>query len=74
MNFPHERERLYNADPRDTGPRASIFLSGDRHLAELSMMDAGLGYPLYDLTSSGLNQASRSRGARSRSTAIASPP
>ena len=34
-----------------------ILLSGDRHLGELSMMDAGLGYPIYDLTSSGLNQA-----------------
>jgi alkaline phosphatase D len=36
-----------------------VFISGDRHLAELSMMDGGVGYPLYDLTSSGLNQAFR---------------
>ncbi len=37
-----------------------ILLSGDLHLAELSMMDAGVGYPIYDLTSSRLNQAARS--------------
>lgn len=57
MNFPLERERLFKL-LRETGARGVIFISGDRHLAELSMMDAGLGYPLYDLTSSGLNQAS----------------
>ncbi len=59
MNFPHERERLYKLI-RDTEAEGVIILSGDRHLAELSMMDAGVGYPIYDLTSSGLNQASRS--------------
>jgi alkaline phosphatase D len=58
MNFPHERERLFQL-LRDTGAEGVIVLSGDRHLAELSMMDAGLGYPIYDLTSSGLNQAFR---------------
>jgi alkaline phosphatase D len=55
MNLPHERERLYKL-LRDTKTAGVIILSGDRHLAELSMMDAGIGYPLYDLTSSGLNQ------------------
>jgi hypothetical protein len=59
MNLPHERERLYTLI-RETGAEGVIFLSGDRHLAELSMMDGGLGYPLYDLTSSGLNQAANS--------------
>jgi alkaline phosphatase D len=57
MNFPLERQRLFNLI-RDTKASGVIFISGDRHLAELSMMDAGLGYPLYDLTSSGLNNAS----------------
>jgi len=55
-NHPLQRERLFNLI-RDTKAAGVIFLSGDRHLAELSMMDAGVGYPLYDLTSSGLNQA-----------------
>jgi alkaline phosphatase D len=58
MNFPRERERLYGLI-RDTGAGGVIFLSGDRHLAELSMMDGGVGYPLYDLTSSGINQGSK---------------
>lgn len=57
-NFPNERERLYSLI-RETGASGVVVISGDRHLAELSMMDAGIGYPLYDLTSSGLNQAAR---------------
>lgn len=58
-NLPHERERLYQL-VQDTRAVGVIVLSGDRHLAELSMMDAGIGYPLYDLTSSGLTMASKS--------------
>jgi alkaline phosphatase D len=56
MNIPAERDRLYKLI-RDTKASGVVFLSGDRHHAELSMMDGGVGYPLYDLTSSGLNQA-----------------
>ncbi len=59
MNFPHERERLFKL-LSDTGAEGVILVSGDRHLAELSMMDGGVGYPIYDLTSSGFNQASKS--------------
>jgi len=59
MNFPHEWDRLFNLIG-DTGAEGVVLLSGDRHLAELSMMDGGVGYPIYDLTSSGLNQASKS--------------
>ncbi len=58
MNFPHERSRLFRLI-RDTRANGVVLLSGDRHLAELSMMDAGIGYPLYDLTASGLNQAAK---------------
>lgn len=58
MNMPRERERLFQLI-RSTKANGVIFLSGDRHLAELSQMDAGVGYPIYDLTSSGLNQASK---------------
>ncbi|HYT92665.1 MAG TPA: alkaline phosphatase D family protein [Gemmataceae bacterium] len=54
MNLPHERERLYQLI-RDTKAGGVVVLSGDRHLGELSVMDAGIGYPLFDLTSSGLN-------------------
>ena len=57
MNFPAERERLYQLF-KDTKAGGLVCISGDRHLAELSMMDAGIGYPFYDLTSSGLTEAS----------------
>jgi alkaline phosphatase D len=56
MNIPAERDRLFKLI-KDTKANGVVIVSGDRHLAELSMMDAGVGYPLYDLTSSGLNQA-----------------
>jgi alkaline phosphatase D len=58
MNFPAERERLFKL-LRDTKASGVVFLSGNRQLAELSQMDAGLGYPLFDLTSSGLNMGNR---------------
>jgi alkaline phosphatase D len=58
MNFPKERDRLVQV-LRDTKANGVVFLSGDRHLGELSQMDAGLGYPLFDLTSSGLNMATK---------------
>src|SRR5262249_982685 len=58
MNFPAERKRLYDL-LRSSSASGVIVLSGDRHLAELSVMDAKLGYRLYDLTSSGLNQANK---------------
>jgi len=58
MNFPAERERLFKL-LRDTKAGGVVFLSGNRQLAELSQMDAGLGYPLLDVTSSGLNMANR---------------
>lgn len=56
MNFPHERERLFRL-LRDTKAGGVIFLSGDRHLADLSVMDGGVGYPLFDVTASGLTEA-----------------
>jgi alkaline phosphatase D len=55
-NFPHERQRLIELITK-LKVSGLIILSGDRHLGELSSMDAGIGYLLYDLTSSGLNQA-----------------
>jgi alkaline phosphatase D len=55
MNFPRERERLF-ALIRQTRAHGVVVLSGDRHFADLSMMEAGVGYPIYDLTSSGLTQ------------------
>ena len=56
-NFPKEREKLFQLI-RDTGAKGVIVLSGDRHLGDLSVDAKAVGYPLYDLTSSGLNQGS----------------
>ncbi|MFH0952936.1 MAG: alkaline phosphatase D family protein [Verrucomicrobiota bacterium] len=61
-NFPYERRLLFNMIS-DTEADGVLFISGDRHLAELSMLDGAgratgagaVGYPLYDLTSSSLN-------------------
>ena len=57
-NFPLERKRLLDLI-RSTGAGGVVVLSGDRHLAELSLDAAAVGYPLYDLTSSGFNQGSK---------------
>ncbi|HMO52446.1 MAG TPA: alkaline phosphatase D family protein [Kiritimatiellia bacterium] len=56
INFPHERTRLFRLI-RSTRAEGVIVLSGDRHMAELSRHDKAVGYPLYELTSSGLNMA-----------------
>ena len=60
-NFPRERRRLLRLI-RDSNAAGVIVLSGDRHLAEISRLpaddDAGVGYPLYDVTSSSLNAPS----------------
>jgi alkaline phosphatase D len=65
-NLPAERARLFDLI-RATGAGGVIFVSGDRHRAEVSRFEAnagdvsrharGVGYPLYDVTSSGLTEA-----------------
>lgn len=59
-NFPLERERLFKLIGQ-THASGVIFLSGDRHMAEISRIPAqaetGAGYPLYDITSSGMTHA-----------------
>jgi alkaline phosphatase D len=60
-NFPAERARLFETI-RQSGATGVILVSGDRHAAEISRIPAGaetVGYPLYDLTASSLNQAIR---------------
>jgi alkaline phosphatase D len=57
-NFPKEREKLYTL-LNTTGANGVIILSGDRHLAEISVDTRAIGYPLYDVTSSGFNQATK---------------
>jgi len=56
-NFPAARQRLFQLLV-DCQPAPTLLISGDRHLAELSRRDlAGLSYPLYELTSSGLTHS-----------------
>jgi alkaline phosphatase D len=57
-NFPTERKRLFDLIA-STKASGVILISGDRHLAELSRIEAkesGVGYRLWDATSSSLNQ------------------
>jgi hypothetical protein len=60
-NFPSERQRLFRLI-RDTRANGVVLLSGDRHLAEMSRLPVdhpdGVGYPLFDVTSSSLNAPS----------------
>ncbi|MFC2126143.1 alkaline phosphatase D family protein [Bacteroidota bacterium] len=53
-NFPKSRERLFQLLVSKK-PVRTLFLSGDRHIAEISRIEIpGYPYPLYDFTSSGL--------------------
>lgn len=53
-NFPVARQRMLEMLGR-VKPKGVLFLSGDRHMAEISVMAvSGLSYPLVDVTSSGL--------------------
>lgn len=52
-NLPRERQRLFDLIAK-TEANGVIFISGDRHLAELSSDQENGPYPLYDMTSSGL--------------------
>ena len=60
-NFPHERVRFLKL-LRETKANGVVVLSGDRHLAEISRIEGnaenGIGYPLFDVTSSSLNAPS----------------
>lgn len=53
-NFPTERKRLLALLAKPEMPPV-IILSGDRHVAEISVDTETCGYPLYDITSSSLN-------------------
>lgn len=60
-NFPRERRRLFKTI-REARAGGVVLISGDRHLAEIARLPAnhpdGIGYPLYDVTSSSLNAPS----------------
>lgn len=53
-NFPKARQRMLDL-LAEVQPSFTFFISGDRHIAEVSKMNVpGLKYPIYDVTSSGL--------------------
>ncbi len=56
-NFPHERERFFQL-LKKTKTQNLVILSGDRHLSAIAKYDNKNGL-LYEITSSGLNKASR---------------
>lgn len=65
-NLPRERTRLFELIG-DTKAGGVIFISGDRHLAEISALAGSpAGYRLYELTSSGLNSAGAGEGEVNR--------
>lgn len=69
--FPNERDRFFQL-VRDTRANGVILVSGDRHLSEVNRVPAhaipdGVGYPLHEVTSSGLTQAGG--GSRSEPSA-----
>ncbi|KAK7276526.1 hypothetical protein RIF29_17667 [Crotalaria pallida] len=55
-HFPKERDRLFKliADSKRGGV---FFISGDVHFGEITRYDCAVGYPLYDVTSSGVTQS-----------------
>lgn len=56
-NFPAARQRLFQAIGQ-TKARGVVFVSGDRHLAEISRVSATkAGYPLHEITSSGMTHS-----------------
>jgi alkaline phosphatase D len=59
-NFPTARERLFRLIGQTRAPGV-VFISGDRHIAEISRVaGTAAGYPVYDITSSGLTHTWRS--------------
>ena len=60
-NFPTERKKLFDTISA-SGAEGVIFISGDRHHGEISLIpteDTGVAYPLYDITASSFNAPNR---------------
>ena len=57
-NFPQERKKLLEMLKKQNN-NGTIILSGDRHSSEISKLEGALNYPLFDITSSAMNQKLR---------------
>lgn len=63
QNFPGERQRMFELVKKTQAPGV-IFLTGDRHIAEVSELEYdGIAYPLRDFTASGLTHSYEAAGA-----------
>ncbi|MEM7657964.1 MAG: alkaline phosphatase D family protein [Bacteroidota bacterium] len=54
-NIPHERQRMLDLI-KEKQAQGVIFISGDVHWGEISRQEVEGGYPIYDVTASGINQ------------------
>ncbi|MGB0521825.1 MAG: alkaline phosphatase D family protein [Flammeovirgaceae bacterium] len=54
-NVPHERQRFIDLVKTTQADRV-VFISGDVHWGEISKLEVPNGYPIYDITSSGITQ------------------
>ncbi len=70
--MPLEQERLFRT-VREAEANGVIFLSGDAHFTLLKRGDGGVGYPLYDFTSSGLTHSRPESAERAAPLAILPP-
>lgn len=52
-NFPHEQQHMLDLIQK-TRANGVLFISGDVHYAEISKIQPENGYPIYDVTSSGI--------------------
>ena len=65
-NFPLQKQKMLELISK-TKAKGIIFISGDRHLAEISKLeDNGINYPIYEVTSSGMNSAGYGKGELNR--------
>ncbi len=65
-NFPLEREKLFNLIA-STNANGVVFISGDRHFADVSSINIEqIGYPLYEITSSGMNTKIYGKGEQNQ--------
>jgi len=64
-NYPAARERLFRVLRRSEAPGV-VLISGDRHHGELSRHNDAIGYPLYELTASGLTHTADNEGEPNR--------
>ena len=54
-NVPHERQKMIDLIKK-TQANGVLFISGDVHWGEISKLEVEGGYPIYDVTSSGITE------------------